>query len=253
MRFTPFQQDGVPVQVLSRITLSFKAIRPEGAETFESARTWFERGRRAGFPAGGDNVPYILHADFQTKSAGGIATGNYDDTWISDTQWRREATLGSSRYVRSRNGDKNYLLAEGPDARLLAFVFQLIEPIPATDSFVESDWRIKSNTVDGLSTIRVLSGYESPEGKLDPEHARGFWFDTNGNLVKTFFNGIETRLSDFQEFSGVSQAHRIDVLKEDSLAMRIQIKDISPAGAVPSKTFQLKGHEWTRSFTSEVR
>ena len=253
MRFTPFQENGVPVQVFSRVTLSFKTVRPEGTETFESARTWFERGRRASFLAGGAGAPYVLHATFQTGSGGSIQTGNYEDIWISDLQWRREASLRSSHYVRSRDGDKSYLLAEGPDARLLGLVFQMIEPIPAIDTFVESDWRMKSDSVDGVQTVRVLSGYESPDGKLDAEHARGFWFEPNGNLVKTFFNGIETRRSDLQEFDGVKLARRIDVLKDGSLAMRIQITDITPAGAIPRKTFVVKGHEWTRSFTSEVR
>ncbi len=30
MRFTPFVENGAPVQVLSRITLAFKTVRPDG-------------------------------------------------------------------------------------------------------------------------------------------------------------------------------------------------------------------------------
>lgn len=254
MRFSPFLLNGAPVQVFSRITLAFKTSRPQGVETFDSARTWFERGRLAGFPAAAAQTPYVLHADFQMRSStGALETGQYEDTWANESQWRREATLGSSHYVRARNGSKFYLLAEGADARLLGLVFQLIEPIPAMDTFVESDWRIKSEDVDGVKTVRVLSGYESPDGKLDPERARGFWFQPSGNLVKTFFAGIETRRFDLQDFAGVKLARRIDVLKNASLAMRIQIKDISPAASVPSKTFEVKGHEWTRAFTAEAR
>jgi hypothetical protein len=70
--------------------------------------------------------------------------------------------------------------------------------------------------------VRVLAGYESPEGNLDPEQARGYWFDDAGLLVKTFFNGIETRRSDFEEFAGVKTARRIDVLKDGKLAMGIR-------------------------------
>lgn len=254
MRFSPFLENGIPVQVVSRITLSFKTVRPQGVETFESARTWFERGRRVGFPAGGRGTPYVLHAEFQAKStSGAMETGRYEDIWMSDTQWRREANFGSSHYTRTRNGNKTYLLAQGPDARLLALVLQFIEPIPALDTFVESDWRINAENFSGAKTIRVLSGYESPEGKLDPEHARGFWFDPSGDLVKTFFTGIETRRSDFQEFENIKLARRIDVLKDDRLAMRIQVTDITPASSIPKETYELKGHESTRSFTSEGR
>jgi hypothetical protein len=171
--------------------------------------------------------------------------------WSDTVYVPRSGTL--CQYIRARNGNKLYQLGEGPDQGILRFVFQAIEPIPATDTFVESDWRIKSDTVDGVKTVRVLTGYESPDGKLDPEHARGFWFDPNGKLVQAFFNGLQTRRSDFEDFAEVKVAHRIDVLRDGALAMRIQVTNISPAGVVPEKTFELKGHEWTRAFTSEVR
>jgi hypothetical protein len=254
LRFKPFIVNGDPVQVCSRITLAFKTARPQGVETFESARVWFERGRKIGFPAAGSAKPYILRADFQMRgSSSSVLTGHYEDTWVSETQWRREATVGYSHFVRARNGEKLYRLSEGPEANLLSLVFQILEPIPALDTFVESDWRIKSDIVDGVKTVRVLSGYESPEGKLDPERARGFWFDPSAGLVKTFFNGIETRRTDLQDFDGTKVAHRIDVLKDDKLGMRINIAEIIPAGTVPKSTFEIKGHEWTRAFTAEVR
>jgi len=59
-----------------------------------------------------------------------------------------------------------------PDAGVLRVVLKAMEPIPAIDTFVESDWRMKWDTVDGVKTIRVLAGYESPDGTLDPEQAR---------------------------------------------------------------------------------
>jgi hypothetical protein len=196
----------------------------------------------------------VLHAEFEAKARDGtIAKGQYEDTWLSDAQWRREVGFGKSRYVRSRNGDKVYQLADGEDAGLLRLVMKMMEPIPAIDTFVESDWRIKRDTVNGDSTFRVLAGYESPEGKLDPEQARGYWFDDTGLLVKTYFDGIETQRLEFENFAGVKTARRIDVLKDGKLAMRIHVTEVTPAGTVPAKTFEVKGHEWTRAFTSEVR
>jgi hypothetical protein len=143
----------------------------------------------------------VLRAEFAAKAiSGAVAKGRYEDTWASGTQWRREAWFATSHYVRSRNGEKTYQFAEGPDAPLLRFVLRVLEPIPVMDTFVESDWRIKRDSVNNVPTVRVLSGYESPEGKLDAEHARGYWFDGTGQLVKTYFNGIETRRSDFADF-----------------------------------------------------
>ena len=156
-------------------------------------------------------------------------------------------------HSRSRNGDKTYQVADGPDANLLRFVVRVTEPIPATDTFVESDWRIKRDTVNGARAVRVLTGYESPEGQLDPEQARGYWFDDAGVLVKTYFSGVETLRSEFADFNGVKIARQINLLKNGALGMRIRIADVSPAGQVPAKDFEVRGHEWTHAFTDQVR
>jgi hypothetical protein len=254
LRFKPFVVDGVPVQVMSQLTIPFKTVRPSGTEAFDSARTYFERGRHVGFPAFGNGTAYVLHAEFEARARDGtIAKGRYEDTWLSDKQWRREVSFGKSQYLRSRNGDKTYQFADGEDAGLLRLVMKIMEPIPAIDTFVESDWRIKRDTVNDIRTVRVLAGYESPEGKLDPEQARGYWFDDTALLVKTYFDGIETQRSEFEDFGGVKPARRVDVLKDEKIAMRIRVTDVTPPGATPAKNFEMKGHEWMRAFTAEVR
>ena len=107
--------------------------------------------------------------------------------------------------------------------------------------------------MDGVKTFRVLAGYESPEGALDPEHARAYWFDENGKLVKTYFQGIETQRLQFGDFSGAQVAHKIRVLHEGKLGPLITVTDVSTAGTIPETTFELPGHEWKRMFTDEVR
>ena len=186
-------------------------------------------------------------------SAGTVEAGKYVDTWKNDDDWRREATIGKSRYVRARHGEKRYELAEGPDAALLRLVLKAMEPIPAIDTFVESDWRMRRDTVDGVKTVRVLTGYESPDGTLDSEHSRAYWFDETGKLVKTFFMGVETQRSEFEEFGDAEIAHQIKVFSSGARAMVINVTQVSPAGTVPADTFELRGHEWTRAFTDEVR
>lgn len=254
MQFKPYLQDGVAVQVVSRITMPFRTVRPAGVDTFDSARNYFERGRRVSFPAAANGQAYVLRAVFQVKvAAGTVENGQYVDTWKSDGEWRREATIGKSRFIRARHGEKRYLLSEGPDAGVLRVVLRVMEPIPAMDTFVESDWRMKRDTVDGVKTIRVSAGYESPDGALDPEGARGYWFDESGKLVKTHSQGIETRRIDFKDFEGVAIAHEIRVLRANQLAMLIRVTDVSAAATVPENIFDLRGHEWKRAFTDEVR
>ena len=195
----------------------------------------------------------MLRAEFEAKARdGSISKGQYEDTWLSDGQWRREVSFAKSRYVRSRNRDKTYQFADGEDSGLLRLVMKIMEPIPAIDTFVESDWRIKRESVNGVRTVRVLAGYESPEGKLDAEQARGYWFDDSGLLMKTYFGGIETQRFECKDFAGVEIAHRIDVLKDGNLGMRIRVIEVSPAGSISTKSFEVKGHEWTRAFTAEV-
>lgn len=129
----------------------------------------------------------------------------------------------------------------------------MIEPIPAIDTFVESDWRIKRDTVGGVQAVRVLAGYESPEGKLDPEQTRGYWFDDSGLLLKTYLSGIETDWSHFQDFSGFNVARQIDVLKDGRFGMRLHVTEVAASGPVSKDHFELKGHEWKRAFTAEER
>jgi hypothetical protein len=254
MQFKPYLQDGVAVQVASRITMPFKTVRPAGVETFDSAQNYFERGRHVSFPAASAGQPYILHATFQVQvAAGKIENGQFVDTWKSDEEWRREATIGKSRFVRARHGEKRYLLSEGRDAGVLRTVLKVMEPIPAIDTFVESDWRMKQDTVDGVQTIRVLAGYESPAGNLDPQQARGYWFDESGKLLKTYFRGVETRRSNFKDFNGVAIAHEVRVLHNNQLGMLIRVTALSAAPTIPDNIFDLRGHEWTRAFTDEVR
>jgi len=252
MQFKPYLQDGMAVQVVSRITMPFKTVRPAGVETFDSAHNYFERGRHVSFPAAGK--AYILHATFQVKVAGGtIENGTYVDTWKSDDEWRREATIGKSRFIRARHGEKRYLLSEGPDAGVLRVVLKAMEPIPAIDTLVESDWRMKWDTVGGVKTFRVLAGYESADGTLDPEQARGYWFDESGKLVKTYFRGIETQRIDFKDFGDVAIAREIRVLHDHQLGMLIRVTEVSAAATIPEDIFDLRGHEWKRAFTDEVR
>lgn len=254
MQFRPYVQGGVAVQVVSRITMLFKSVRPTSVAAFDSARNYFEHGRHVSFPAAGNGQAYVLHATFQAKVlTGEVEDGEYVDTWKSDKEWRRKARIGNSLCVRARHGDTRYQSLEGPDVSLLRLVLRVMEPIPAMDTFVESDWRIKQDTVDGVKTIRVLSGYEGPQGEFDSEQTRGYWFDESGKLVKTYFSGLEAYRSDFIDFDGIQVAHEIKVLRNGGIGMIIQLNDISPVGSMPDSTFELKGHEWNRAFTDEVR
>ena len=136
---------------------------------------------------------------------------------------------------------------------MLHLVFQLIEPIPATDTMAESDWHVDRDTPDNKKVIRVFRGTPGPNGELDPGKSQAFWFDDNGHLVKSYVSGFELRPSDPQDFDGIQVARRVDVLKDGKLGVRIEVKDIGPGDSSAAKSFKLNGHEWQRAFTAEVR
>ena len=253
LHFNPILLNGEPVQVVSRFTMPFKTTRPPGTENFDSAKNYFERARKIGFPATG-STPYLLQAQFQAKGASGnIETGRYEDTFQDQQHWRREAWLAESHTVRTRNGDKRYLLEEGPQLGLIRLVLRITEPIPAIDTFVESDWRITTINENGSPLIRVLSGYESPDGKLDPQHSRAFWFASTAQLLKTYFGGLETRRSDFQGFAGMQVARAVALYSNGGLALKLTVTQLSANPPPAARQFEIKGHDWTRQFTDEVR
>jgi hypothetical protein len=132
-------------------------------------------------------------------------------------------------------------------------LMQFIEPIPAVDTMTESDWRIRREVIGGTSTIRVFRGPEGPNGELDPVQSNGYWFDASGRLVKSYRQGLEINQSDVEAYGGIDVAREIEVVKDGKPVMRIVVKEIGPTDAGAAKGFKLKGHEWQRAFTSEVR
>jgi len=128
---------------------------------------------------------------------------------------------------------------------LLCLVLKILEPIPAIDTFTESDWNISRDTLNGTSTVRLVGGREN--------QSRAYWFDDSGLLLKANIGDLEIRLSKFEDFDGVKIARQIDVLKDGRPAMPISVTQVTPARTVSPESFKLKGHEWQRAFIDEVR
>jgi hypothetical protein len=252
MQFKPVLRNGVPVQATGRLTVHFKTVRPAGMETFDTAKNYFERGRRASFLSAGSTAPYLLRAELQVGTPSGVQTGRYEDTWISATEWKREAWLGSSHLIRSQSGDKRFLLAEGAESGALRTVMMLLEPIPAEDTMTESDWWIRRDTVDGVKAIRVYRG-EGKNGEVTPATSQAYWFDDSGHLIKAYASGFEIRPSNSAAYNGVLIARQIDVLKDGKVGLRFSLKGIESPSPEAAKSLKLKGHEWQRAFTGEVR
>jgi len=266
LRFRPFVVNGEPVQVISRITMPFKTVRPAGIETLDSARNYFEHGRKVTSPAFSEAKPYTLTATIQVYTQSGVIQGQYTDTWKAADRWKREAKIGQSYYARSRDGEKYYMMMSGHDPVLpprlqtaarasmsiSALVLSAIEPIPTTDSFYEADWRVRRDQVDGVSSIRVLRGDDPQNGVCDPEHAYAFWFDSLGRLLRVC-ERVDIRYSDFADFNGAQIPRQIRVLEGDKMVVSIQINEMRPLNLdVPNKDFDLSSPPRDRSFTAAI-
>jgi hypothetical protein len=224
------------------------------ADNLDSPKSYFDRARKSGFPVAGQTTPYILRAEFTTRaSSGAVATGTYTDTWVNDKHWRREAVLADSRFVRSRNGKKWYRLDDGPDAALLQFVLTALEPIPDTDSGHQGNWTVDRDQTDGAATVRVWRGKEKADGTPDASDFEAYWFDPAGQLIKSYLNGLAIKREKFDDFNGVHVARHLEVVLAGKVGMKIDVTELQRAGAVDSKIFTMKGNDWSREYTSEVR
>jgi hypothetical protein len=266
MHFKPFVFNGEPVQAVSRITMAFKTVRPAGVEAFDSARNYFDNGRKVTSPAFSGAKPYLLHARVRLYAPSGVVQGEYSDTWKADNEWKREVKIGQSYFARSRDGEKYYRsmnradpalppgLKSAADANfsIAGFVLDAIEPIPPTDDFYEADWRIHRDNVGSVNAIRVLRGYEPQNGVCDPAQTYAFWFDPTGRLLR-FCERVDVRYSDFTNFNGAQVPQHIRVIEGDKTLVSIQVDNMLPLSPdTTNETFDLPSAPRSRSFTTAI-
>ncbi len=252
MRFKPVLVNGEPVQVVSRITMSFKAGRLAGTENFLPAKTYLASLRAAEFLGNASKSPYTLKAEFDAADPSGkVEKGDYEDTWIDAEHWKREAHFGSSRYVRSQDGGKRYQLEEGRSVGLLRVVFKFLEPVADLETTYEADWKVRPADLNGANVIRLHAGYIKDDGSFD-QNVRAYWIAPDGTLLKVHWKGLDAIYSNPQKFQSASLARSISVFNGNSLSLKIRIIDVSPAPDGVSE-FKLKGHEWQHAFTDEER
>jgi hypothetical protein len=72
-------------------------------------------------------------------------------------------------------------------------------------------------------------------------------------LVKTYGNGLETRRLKFIDYDGVQVARSVEIRTAGKVGMRIDVTELRPAGKLDPHMFAMKGHEWVRAYTFEVR
>lgn len=256
LRFKPIMKDGHAVQVVRKIAIPFVLKRPAGMADLGSAKEAFERGRKATAPAYSATRPYILQAKVSTGITGTMLEGTYTDTWRDGTHWRREAVLGGSHVVRARDGDRQYLMEDGPNPRAARFILTAVEPIPATDTMTESDWRLRKAPMEDAPALLVMRGEQTTEGVPSLENSWPFWFGEDGRLLRTYVSKIVMSYEKPRLFDGIQVPTQISGRSASGqLVFRLSVEELRDAQAseLGSDVFRIPGHEWKRQFTAEVR
>jgi hypothetical protein len=249
--FKPVIRDGASVQVVRRIAIPFSLKRPEGFVDLGTARQNFETGRRWSTPAAAGVGAYELKAQFTVGTTSGPQTGTYTDTFLDAKHWRRQVVFGSSVAVRSRDGDQYYWKHEGTVAGVCGLVLEAVEPIPTLDTMTESDWRIRREDLNGISTVRV---YRGGEPEVDLSHANGYWFDADHRLVQALYNSTFFTYTNLQAFAGGSFPRLIlGRSHTGALGLKIEVQSVNTPPEIAKNFFKVPGSEWKRQFTAEER
>jgi hypothetical protein len=254
LRFKPVLRDGESVETVRHVVLRFKLHRPAGVEDLGTARAAFERGRVMSSLAFGTGTSYAMTGKFTVKLASGTVNGTYTDTWKDAQHWKREAVCDGGRVDRSQDGDQQYLWVDGPQGGLARLVMTAVEPLPAGDTMTESDWRLRREMVDGVSTLRVTRGEVD---HANPKTSNGYWFDESGRLVQAYASKLALSYSGYRPVAEGAVPTTIAgrVAAGGTVVMQIDLEEPVPlsAATLGKNSFRVPGHEWKRQFTAEVR
>jgi hypothetical protein len=113
LTFKPFTRDGVPVQVIGRYAIQFKAHRPAGAENFEPAKTYLDRANHLSFLHAPGHKPYHLVATVVVFTPNGPKTGTFEETWLDETHHRQDLTFGTPIWPRPGMATSSITLRKG--------------------------------------------------------------------------------------------------------------------------------------------
>ncbi len=245
-RFQPYLEHGVPVQVISTLTFPFSVgkLSADGkVEHFDSARNDFDRARAIGDLRSPGASPFHMKATFDALGTAPLTgQGVYEETWLSPTQWRREATLGDTHVIEARNGNDHYL--ERPakiTPRRIDDVFDgMWGGAPATDPFYEGDWREQYADIGSAHLLLVVNGPLSPEGRPDAMHSRLFYFDpANGALRLSFQSNRAIIYDNLQPFGSKLASREITEQERGEITVRVHVGSIEPPTPSLSADFVL--------------
>jgi outer membrane biosynthesis protein TonB len=244
--FTPFVVDGTPVQVQTALVIDFKTDLKADPNRKPPAKEFFDRARNLNDIRLKASSPFHLNASFEAFGETDITgKGTYDETWISPTQWRREASINGHTVIESRNDDLRYRQFKGEySPRLVDDVIDVMGaalPGDNDDFFLENDWHVGDGKIGSLPLTRVWHGYINDQGLADVNTVIYYFSQTTGMLRAHLAFSELIGFNDFLEFVGKQVPRHITVGQNRDKVLDIKVETLESAKPQEESFFILPG------------
>jgi TonB family protein len=178
-------------------------------------------------------IPFHLKATYvATGDTEDPGNGTYEEWWQSKDLWRKEATLGSYKWVEIKNGAKPSLYTTSTYVpwRLRQAMSAVLIRINSNDG-LSTDWKIKHRKIGGGVFAMLSATYKEPHS--DRRIAEEDLFTLGGLLRSQQRDEMATVYNGFQPFQNFLVPRKIDVASGPNPWLAISIDTLEPF--TPSK------------------
>lgn len=240
--FKPYLVDGAAVQVETTLDIDFKTELKSGAPNLPAAGSYFDRSRQVSGLRVEGAQPFHLRASFEAfGNAELTGVGTYEETWVSPTQWRREAILGGHAVTEARNGDLGFRKFDQPySARRIDQAMEVLSSaLPAGSSV--SLWRVANGQLGKAEMVQVWTGKIGDDGKPGA-NTKVYYFGPDNGLLRGHYELSDlTIYNDFANFSGKMIARRLSVSENGFKILEIKIEQLDAAQPQTDDFFTMAG------------
>jgi TonB family protein len=243
-KFKPYLVDGAAVQVETTLDIDFKTELKSGAPSLPAASSHFDRARQLSGLRVEAAQPFHLRASFEAfGSAEFTGVGTYEETWVSSTQWRREAILGGHTVTEARNGDFGFRKFDQPySARRIDQAMEVLSSaLPGGGSSSGPSWRVANGQLGKAEMVQVWRGKIGDDGKPGANTQVYYFGPDNGFLRGHHEMSDLTIYNDFADFSGKMVARRLTVLENGFKILEIKIEQLDVSQPQTDDFFILAG------------
>ena len=247
--FKPFLVDGVPVQVGTTMTFTYKTEIVGEQAKFQAPHEYFSRGRELTYPRTKGSPAFHLKGTFQGDGDFASYQGSYEETWIAPDHWRRRVTIGDKIVVQTRVGEDRYRQAADSD---IATAMQKVLGLFCADfpgyayGTPDTDWSMAEVEFHKSLVTRVAMSHTDDDGVT--RYPRAYYFDEKG-LLRARSNVLSwpdahpetVTYDEFAEFAGKQVPRHIDSELDGVHIFTAHINVLAPAQPAPHSFFVLPG------------